>query len=229
MVQERIVWKLRGLAAIELDDMRLPKKQIMVSRSFGRLTYSPDDLREAIRTHASRAGEKLRKKGSITSAVMVFIRTNHFRTDLPQYNHRTVVTLERFTDDCRELVAATIQGLIKLYRKGFGYHKVGGMLLDLSPKMNRQLTLTETPQTEAEAKRSEQLMATVDKLNRELGRGTVQLGLPRKGSAWSLRSVHRAPHYTTSWKELLIIKLFQRERFSINGYKRYGLALTKKL
>ncbi|QHD49831.1 hypothetical protein CTT34_09095 [Vreelandella aquamarina] len=26
-------------------------------------------------------------------------------------------------------------------------------------------------------------MATMDKLNRELGKGTVKLGLPRKGSA----------------------------------------------
>ncbi|BBI60530.1 hypothetical protein HSBAA_18360 [Vreelandella sulfidaeris] len=40
--------------------------------------------------------------------------------------------------------------------------------------------LTETPQTDEEAKRSERLMATVDKLNRELGKGAVQLGLPVK-------------------------------------------------
>ncbi|WP_221885558.1 hypothetical protein [Vreelandella populi] len=45
------------------------------------------------------------------------------------------------------------------------------MLLDLSPKVNLQLTLTETPQTDEEAKRSERLMATMDKLNRELGKG----------------------------------------------------------
>ncbi|MGV2932771.1 DUF4113 domain-containing protein [Halomonas sp. N3-2A] len=67
------------------------------------------------------------------------------------------------------------------------------MLLDLSPKANRQLTLTETPHTEAGATRSERLMATVDKLNRELGRGTIQLGLPQAGNAWTLRSeLHHA-------------------------------------
>ncbi|MCW4153666.1 Y-family DNA polymerase [Halomonas sp. 18H] len=206
VVQERIVWELRGENAISLDDMSLPKQQIMVSRSFGRLTESPHDLREALRTHASRAGEKLRKQGSVTSAVMVFVRTNPFRTDLPQYRNRTVVTLERPTDDSRELVAAAIEGLRKLWRKGFGYHKVGVMLLDLSPKSNRQLTLNETPQTEAEAKRSEQLMATVDKLNRELGRGTIQLGVPRQHNAWTLRSERRTPRYTTQWRELLKVR-----------------------
>jgi DNA polymerase V len=197
VVQERIVWELRGQPAIHLDDMSEPKQQIMVSRSFGRLTSSPHDLREALRQHACRAGEKLRKQASVTSAVMVFVRTNPFRENLPQYRNRVVITLDRPTDDSRELVAASTQGLRKLWRKGYSYHKAGLMLLDLSPKANRQLTLAETPQTEADAQRSERLMATVDKLNRELGRGTVQLGLSRQGNAWTLRSERRTPRYTT--------------------------------
>ncbi|MCE7520412.1 Y-family DNA polymerase [Halomonas titanicae] len=206
VVQERIVWELRGQSAMQLDDMSLPKQQIMVSRSFGRLTGNPHDLREALRQHAARAAEKLRKQQSVTSAVMVFVRTNPFRTDLPQYQQRVVVSLERPTDDSRDIIAAAIQGLRRLWRKGYAYHKAGLMLLDLSPKANRQLTLTESPQTDEEAKRSERLMATMDKLNRELGKGAVQLGLPRKGNAWSLRSERRTPRYTTQWNELLIVK-----------------------
>ena len=207
VVQERIVWELRGQPAIQLDDMSQPKQQIMVSRSFGRLTSSPHDLREALRQHAARAGEKLRKQHSVTSAVMVFVRTNAFRPDLPQYRNRVVVTLDRPTDDSRELIHAAIQGLRQLWRKGYAYHKAGVMLLDLSPKASRQLTLTETPQTEVEAKRSERLMATVDKLNRELGRGTIQLGLPRAGNAWTLRAEYHTPRYTTRWEELVNVKL----------------------
>ena len=202
VVQERIVWELRGQPAIQLDDMAEPKQQIMVSRSFGRLTNNPHDLREALRQHAARAGEKLRKQQSVTSGVMVFVRTNTFRTDLPQYRNRVVISLERPTDDSRDLIHAAVGGLRQLWRKGYAYHKVGVMLLDLSPKANRQLTLSETPQTEAEAKRNQQLMATVDQLNRELGRGTIQLGLPRAGNAWGLRSEHRTPRYTTRWEEL---------------------------
>ncbi|MCL4409198.1 MAG: Y-family DNA polymerase [Gammaproteobacteria bacterium] len=206
VVQERIVWELRGQSAIQLDDMSLPKQQIMVSRSFGRLTNNPHDLREALRQHAARAAERLRKQQSVTSAVMVFVRTNPFRTDLPQYQQRVVISLERPTDDSRDIIAAAVQGLRRLWRKGYSYHKAGLMLLDLSPKANRQLTLTETPQTDEEAKRSKRLMATMDKLNRELGKGTVQLGLPRKGNAWSLRSERRTPRYTTHWNELLNVR-----------------------
>ncbi|SER69937.1 DNA polymerase V [Vreelandella subterranea] len=206
VVQERIVWELRGQPVIQLDDMSEPKQQIMVSRSFGRLTGNPHDLREALRQHAARSGEKLRKQGSVTSAVMVFIRTNPFRNDLPQYSNRVVISLERPTDDNREITAAAVQGLRRLWRKGYAYQKAGLMLLDLSPKANRQLTLAETPQTEADAERSERLMTTVDKLNREFGRGTIQMGLPRKGNAWALRSERRTPRYTTQWNELLVVK-----------------------
>ena len=206
VVQERIVWELRGQPVIQLDDMSEPKQQIMVSRSFGRLTGNPHDLREALRQHAARAGEKLRKQGSVTSAVMIFIRTNPFRNDLPQYTNRVVISLERPTDDNREITAAAVQGLRRLWRKGYAYQKAGLMLLDLSPKANRQLTLAETPQTEADAQRSERLMTTVDKLNREFGRGTIQMGLPRKGNAWALRSERRTPRYTTQWNELLGVK-----------------------
>jgi DNA polymerase V len=81
------------------------------------------------------------------------------------------------------------------------------MLLDLSPQANLQLTLTETPQTDAEAKRSERLMATIGKLNRKLSRRTIQLGLPRPSNAWALRSEHRTPRYTTSWNGLVKVKL----------------------
>ena len=49
-------------------------------------------------------------------------------------------------------------------------------------------------------------MATMDQLNREMGKGTVQLGLSRQNSAWVLRSEHRTPRYTTRWKELTRVK-----------------------
>jgi len=206
VVQERIVWELRGQPAITLDDMNQAKQQIMVSRSFGRLTSEAQDVREALRHHTARAAEKLRKQGSVTSAVMVFIRTNSFRSDLPQYRNQVVVPLSRPSDDSRELIAAAMQGLTHIWREGCHYHKAGVMLLDLSTKTNRQLTLVETPQTEADARRSERLMATMDQLNREMGKGTVQLGLSRQNSAWVLRSEHRTPRYTTRWKELPCVK-----------------------
>ncbi|TFH87770.1 hypothetical protein EQG41_06750 [Billgrantia azerbaijanica] len=102
----RTAWQLRGRLAIELDDMSAPKKQIMVSRSFGRLTGDPADLRGAVRQHTARVGEKLRRQGSLTRAVLVFVRTILFMTDQPQYRSNVVVPLPRPTDDSRAMRAA---------------------------------------------------------------------------------------------------------------------------
>ncbi|MGM1051827.1 MAG: Y-family DNA polymerase [Pseudomonadota bacterium] len=206
VVMERIVWELRGRPAIQLDDMTAPKKQIMVSRSFGRMTSDPADLREAVRQHTARAGEKLRRQGGVTSAVMVFVRTNPFQLDQPQYRNSVVVPLVRPTDDTRDIAQAAAHGLQAIFLEGYRYHKAGVMLLDLSADDNRQLSLDETPKSEADRQRSQRLMATVDKLNRELGRDSVRLGLPRQGNAWALRCERRTPRYTTRWDELVRVR-----------------------
>ena len=50
----------------------------------------------------------------------------------------------------------------------------------------------------------EALMAAVDRLNREMGRGTV--GFAAAGVAgrrdWTMKREMRSPHYTTRWADL---------------------------
>ncbi|RAR64284.1 DNA polymerase V [Onishia taeanensis] len=206
VVLERIVWELRGQPAITLDDMAAPKRQIMVSRSFGRLTSDPTDLREAVRQHAARAGEKLRRQGSVAKAVMVFVRTNPFQPSQPQYRNSAVVPLAQPCNDTRDIAQAAARGLDIVFLEGYRYQKVGVMLLDISDEANRQLSLGETTQSEGERKRRQNLMATVDILNRELGRDKVRLGLPRQENSWRLKCEKRSPRYTTRWEELVVVK-----------------------
>lgn len=206
VVMERIVYELRGEDCIPLDDMTQPKKQIMVSRSFGRLTNNKTDLHEAIRVHTSRASEKLRKQQSLTQAVMVFVRTNRFRPDLPSYSKSLVIPLPHPTDDSRELVRAAIAGLEQIFKSGIMYQKCGVMLMDLCDHHNEQLGLLGEQQSDEKRERNEKLMATLDKLNREHGKNTVRLGMPRKQNAWGLRCEHRTPRYTTCWNELRTVK-----------------------
>lgn len=205
VVMERTVWELRGRDCIELDDMHQPKKQIMTSRSFGRLTGRIADMREAVRNHASRGAEKLRNQQSLARALMVFVKTNPFREDLPQHSESIVVALPRPTDDSRLIVRAAMQGLDALFREDYRYQKCGVMLMDLCDRQNEQLDLIGTPQSEADRERAEKLMATLDKLNREHGRGTVTVGMSSKNAAWHLKSQWRSPRYTTRWDELPVV------------------------
>lgn len=207
VVMERLVYELRGINCIPLDDMTQPKKQIMVSRSFDKLTQNKTDLKEAVRVHAARAGEKLRKQSGLAQAIMVFVRTNRFRTDLPSYSKSIVVPLPHATCDSRDLVRAASAGLDSIFCENIWYQKVGVMLMDMCDHEYEQLGLLVEQQSEEQRERNERLMTTLDKLNREHGIGTIRLGMPRKKNAWELRCEHRTPRYTTRWDELAEARL----------------------
>jgi|GEM_PF-678325 len=204
IVLEHTVWELRGRDCIELDDMSVPKKRIMTSRSFGRLTGDRLELHEAIRHHASRGAEKLRSQQSLARALLVFVKTNPFCEGLPQHSESILLPLPSPTDDSRLIVRAASQGLRALYKQGFLYQKVGVMLTDLTDQ--EQLDILMNQQSDEERERSERLMATLDKLNRELGAGTIKLGGGRKNASWHLRCAYRSPRYTTRWDEPPIMR-----------------------
>lgn len=206
VVMERLVWELRGRSAIVLDDMSEPRRRLVVSRSFGRLTGERHELEAAIRQHAARAGEKLRRQGGMARAVQVFLRTSPFLAGEPQYRNVALVALVAPTADSRELLAAARQALAAIFLDGYRYQKCGVMLLDLVETEHAQPSLLETPADDARRARSQRLMATLDRLNREMGRDTVRFGLPRQGNAWALRCERRTPRYTTRWSELMRVK-----------------------
>lgn len=206
VVLERTVLELRGTPCIELEDMDTPKKNIMTSRSFGRVTGRYADLQEAVRVHASRGAEKLRMQNSVAQAVMVFLNTNRFREDLTQYNPSLVLQLPYPASDARVIVATAQKALQLIYREGFLFHKAGVMMLDLTDKDNEQFDLFNSPQSSEEKQRSERLITAVDKINAKMGKGTLQLGGLRPLAAWQLKRDLLSQRYTTRWEELLTVK-----------------------
>jgi len=204
---ERTMLELQGTPAIDMNDAEAPRQRIMTSRSFGRLTGDPNALREAIRQHAQRGAEKLREQRSLCRAVLVFLGTNPHRTDLPQYAPSRIVELERPTADTRAIIHAAQRALTHMHLKGYRYMKGGVMLLDLVDAERHQLSLLDTPQSDAERRRSQALMATLDRVNRRMGRGTVTFGMPAPGADWPLRCLNRSNRWTTRWSELPTAKV----------------------
>ncbi len=201
---ERTVLELRGISCLEMNDFNEPRQRIMTSRSFGRPTSQLYDLQGAIRQHAQRGAEKLREQKSLARAVLVFLKTDRFRPDLPQYSPSLAVEMERPSQDTRDILHAAQEALRRIYRPKYGYKKAGVMLIDLTDENRQQLSLMDTPQTEEERQRSQKLMATMDALNEKMGKGTVRLGLPEKNAPWHLRCANRSPRYTTNWDELMV-------------------------
>lgn len=207
VVQERLVYELRGIDCIDTGDYGEPKKNIMTSRSFGRLTSDACEVQQAIRAHAARGAEKLRKQGSVARAIQVHLKTNKHREDLAQYHPALVVQLLHPSNDTRVIVSAAQAALKRIYRGGYRYMKAGVMMLDLVQQDAMQHDIFDSPESDAERERSAKASAVMDELNRRMGRGTVRLGGTKGKAAWKLKADLLSQRYTTRWDELPVARL----------------------
>lgn len=197
VVLERTVRELRGVSCLDIEAVVPEKQQIMSSRSFGTLVYDLADLEEAVASYVSRAAEKLRAQNALAGAIQVYIRTNIFKPEMPQYQRAMTVPLPEASADSRVLVGWAIRALRRIYRPGYGYHKAGITLMEIVPRTNQQFSLF-VP-AELESIRNEQLMATLDAINGRYGRGALRLAAEGVTKSWQMRRGNLSPRYTTEW------------------------------
>lgn len=202
----RTVYELRGIPSFPAELAAPPKKTIVTSRGFGRDIESFEELSEAVATYVSRLAEKLRAQHSVASVLEVFIHTSHFAKGRERYANAVTMRLPQPTAYTPELVAHARRGLEAIYRPGFKYQKAGVMVMGLVPETGRQLNLFgEGEGDPATLERNRKLMAAVDGLNRQMGRGTVRIATAGTTEAWGMRRGKLSPRYTTRWDELLAI------------------------
>ena len=205
VVLERTVSELNGIACIELEETAANKQQIMSSRSFGQPVGTLAELSESVTLYAARAAEKLRRQGSVAGGIQVYIRTNPFKPDDPQYSQGLIVPLMESTDDTLALTRAALSGLKRIFKSGYAYAKAGIMLVELKPKGQEPVDLfTDTQAIE----RRSRLMKTMDGINAKYGRNTLGPGISGivQRRAWSMKRGSKSPAYTTDWNELPIVR-----------------------
>jgi DNA polymerase V len=196
VVLERTVRELNGIPCLDMESVAPNKQQILSSRSFGAYVYTLPELQEAVALYMSRAAEKLRRQGSLAGRVQVYIRTNPFKENAPQYQRGVNVPLTEATDDTLRLIRAAHWGLKRLYRSGYAYQKAGVALLDLRPRSHAQMDLFSTlPNRHA-------LMQVMDRINASFGRGTLRTAAEGILPAWRMKRERMSPAYTTRWDRL---------------------------
>lgn len=205
VVLERTVHELNGISCLDLEDTQadhlVRKHQIISSKSFGKPVHQLHELQEAVVSYASRAAEKLRQQQSFCSHLLVYLRTNPFAEQTPQYTNSITIPLLVGSDDTREFARLAALGIEKIYRSGFAYKKAGVMLLGLYPANQDQGDLfCKSPMRE----RSSHLMQVMDRLNRVYGSNTLRVAGAGLQPQWVMRSTQRSPNYTTAWNELAL-------------------------
>lgn len=209
VVMERTVRELRGIPCQELEEVASERKQIISSRSFGKVVTSLQELSESVTQYTCRAAEKLRRQAGRVQRLQVFVETSVFRTGDPQHHGLVNVRLRAPTDDSIKLTNAALRGLRHIYKAGFRYVKAGIMFTEINPAGVEQMMLFDPEQDTAPsatgAARS-RLMHVVDKVNREARWGTLQLGSAGLNNDWAMRREHVSPAYTTRWEELPVVQ-----------------------
>ncbi|WP_142849753.1 Y-family DNA polymerase [Telmatospirillum sp. J64-1] len=198
----RTVMELRGVAVHGLEAEAADRQSCCVSRSFGEATAEYGHVRDALVEYAAAAAGKLRRDGLLAGIVQVFAMTDRFRRDLPQYSGSASVTLSSPSASSREIIAAALKGLDRLWKEKFAYRKAGVILLDLVRPENVPRDLFSPP-----PEKPDSLMSALDRIESRFGRGGVRFGLARPDAPWRMRQAMRSPCWTTRWEDVPTARL----------------------
>ena len=197
----RLKHDLEGKATLDLETTT-NKKMIATTRSFEGMLTSYDAIRERVATFAVSCAEKLRKQQSHCNMLMVFLHTNGFRKDLPQYGRNIVIKTHYPTHSSIDLVKCAEIGLKAIYKEGYHYKKAGVIVMGLTPENQKQYHLftSENP-------KHEPIMHIVDRLNRAYGNNKIKFGSQSLGRQWKMKQERLSPRFSTNLNEIITINV----------------------
>lgn len=196
--------ELNGIPCIDTSEV-IRNQNICTSRSFGDMVSDLPSLKASVASFASSCANKLRGQQSLCQSVTVFVSSNSFRTDLPQYGNAATVLLVTPTADTLEINKAAMQCLESVYLPGIMYKKSGVLLGKISPAYPAQMELFNSP---AMRMRRENLMHALDDINQRYGAKTLHLAVEDCGhQPWHVKCEHRSPNYLTDINEILTIRI----------------------
>jgi DNA polymerase V len=197
----RLKYELEGKPT---SDLELPKSKqsIATTRSFEKSYTTLEDLAERVATFTASCSEKLRKQSSHCNMILVFIQTNYFRKDQPQYSRKIIINTDFPTNSTIELNHYAQIGLKAIFREGYHYKKAGVIVMGLTPNNETQLSFFDSSNP-----KHQPLMSVIDTMNRSFGTNKVKFASQSLGRQWKMKQEKLSPCYTTKMKEIITIKV----------------------
>nr|MCR5181376.1 Y-family DNA polymerase [Bacteroidaceae bacterium] len=213
IVIQRTWRELNGEDCVPNEEMA-KKKSICTSRSFPGMIADLPTLKTHVANYAARCAEKLRAQDTVASVVAVFLNTNLFREDLPQYWNFAEARLLTPSNATQTIVATANKVLTAIYRQGYRYKKAGVIVMGIAPDAPIQQDLFDV--TVEQIQKMRRLDAVVDRINRLNGTETVVLGTQQyrlKGAdgkaevfANAIKHDFRSKNPTTRWSDIIKLK-----------------------
>jgi DNA polymerase V len=197
----RLKHELEGKPTLDLEGAKT-KKMIATTRSFEKSMSKWEDIAERVSTYTASCSEKLRKQNSHCNMIMVFVHTNYFRKDQPQYSRNIVIKTDFPTNSTIELNRYALLGLKAIYKEGYHYKKAGVIVMGLTPNNETQLSLFNTSNP-----KHQPLMSVIDKMNKSYGTNKIKFGNQSLGRQWKMKQEKLSKSYTTRLNEVITINL----------------------
>lgn len=199
---QRLVLELRGTVCYPINKNPETKKEICTSRSFGHPLQTYEDLEQATTSYVSKVAAKLRRQKSLARSLLIFIMTNKYAKG-PKYVNYKIVRLPEASNQTPELIHYALIALKQLYRKGYLYKKSGIVVSEIIPEEGLQPGLWEN----ANRIKNRKLLEVIDRINRKAGADQVKFAVEGSDEGWKMRQENLSPHYTTRWKDILVVNL----------------------
>ena len=196
------------------DEQMAAKKSICTSRSFSGMITDISQLRTHIDNFAARCAEKLRMQKTVATILGVFLNTNPFREDLPQYYNFLEGRLITPSNSTITIVKTANALLEQLYRPGYHYKKAGVIVMGIAPDSPIQQDLFDTDAEQIAKMR--RLDTVVDRINKVNGTETIVLcsqqypsqdGNGKAGVfANAIKHDFKSGNPTTRWSDIIRLK-----------------------
>ena len=181
----RMVWELRGISCLSLEELPPAKQSITTSKSFGRPVESLEELSEALSAYTARVAEKLRRQKALASHVSVFVVPKPSEFGETLYTYQLDMTLPEPTSFTPLITTSAKMLLNRLYREGVAYRKVGTMLSGLVSEQHVQPLLF--PATNIPIVKQNKLMQLLDQMNQEWGKRVLRFASEGSEQPWQMR------------------------------------------
>ena len=205
--------ELNGIDAVPNEEMA-KKKSICTSRSFNGMVSDFETLKTHVTNYAVRCAEKLRAQKTVAGVIGVFLNTNVFREDLPQYWNFQEKRLIVPTCSTIEIAKAATEVLQNIFIPGYKYKKAGVIVMSVGPNSPVQTDLFDYNAEQFE--KMKRLDAAIDHINKVNGSETLVLGSQQytkkdgKGKAEvfanAIKHDFKSKNPTTRWSDIIVLK-----------------------
>ena len=196
--------ELYGVSCIDIEFSDTPKS-LICSRSFGKRIQSFQELLEAVSSFTVRGAERLRHKNLAASGMCVHIRTSPHAEN--PYRNTINTGFPYPLNDTKTMLPLVKELLRQIYKEQYFYMKAGIMFYGILPANKVQKNFFSLLR-EKEEQETEQLMHTLDTINKRYGKRTIKFGAEGiTNAAWHMKQEHKSPYDPQDINNLPVAKL----------------------